>query len=415
VDALKEPLLETDVNAGRIDATMRYRQRYGRQDRIFRFGDQVLRAIMRPRPGADLSHLRPRRILLVNAGHLGDAVLTTGLIPVLRDAFPGVEIGFLTGTYSRNVVEAHPLIDRTHFIDHWQTSRQTASRWRKMLAYAAALPGMVRELRSVQSDVAIDVRSWFPNLIGLLWLTRIPVRIGYDRLGGGPLLTHPVTYVHHSLHEFDYHVALLASLPIPEKSLAAAWPTIAPPSTKAQVEAHSVVSNSPRYCILHPVASTPTRDWKLEHWCELARLLVANNITPVVTGVGKRAKALAGTIVECAPGAIDAVDALSWPGLVALVANAEAIYSVETAIGHVAAALRRPVLSICGGMSESVRWAPLGAAVVTKRLPCHPCFIKAGCAHRDCILGVSVQDVMVARHALADAVGGCTKRPSQAA
>jgi ADP-heptose:LPS heptosyltransferase len=394
---------------------MRYRQRYGRQDRIFRFGDQVLRAIMRPGPGADLSHLRPRRILLVNAGHLGDAVLTTGLIPVLRDAFPGVEIGFLTGSYSRNVVESHPLIDRTHFIDHWQTSRRTVSRWRKMLAYAMAVPGMVRELRSMQYDVAIDVRSWFPNLIGLLWLSRIPVRIGYDRLGGGPLLTHPVTYVHRSLHEFDYHVALLASLPIPERSLEAAWPTIAAPSGEAQSEAHSVVSGTSQYCILHPVASTPSRDWRPEHWCELARVLVASGISPVVTGAGERAKALAHIIVESAPGAINAVDALSWPGLVALIAGAEAVYSVETAIGHVAAALRRPVLSICGGMSESVRWAPLGAAVVTNRLPCHPCFIKAGCASRECILGVSVQDVLVARRALADPTGGDMKHPWQAA
>lgn len=403
------------MNAGHVDATTRYRQRYGWQDRIFRFGDQVLRAIMRPGPGADLSHLRPRRILLVNAGHLGDAILTTGLIPVLRDAFPGVEIGFLTGSYSRVVVESHPLIDRTHFIDHWHPSRRTAPRWRKMLAYVAAMPGMVRELRSMQYDVAIDVRSWFPSLIGLLWLTRIPVRIGYDRLGGGPLLTHPVTYVHRALHEFDYHVALLASLPIPEKSLVAAWPTIAVPSSEAQAEAHSIVPDSLQYCILHPVASTPTRDWKPEHWCELARLLVASGTSPVVTGVGARAKALAGAIVASAPGAIDAVEALSWPGLVALIAKAEAVYSVETAIGHVAAALRRPVLSICGGMSEPVRWAPLGAAVVTKRLPCHPCLIKAGCASRECILGVSVQDVLVARHALADAAGGDMKHPLQAA
>jgi ADP-heptose:LPS heptosyltransferase len=401
------------VNQGHADSLLRYQRRYGRQDRIFRLGDRVLRTLLRPRPRAAMPQPPPRRILLVNAGYIGDVILTTGLIPVLRDAFPDVEIGFLTGTYSRVVVESHPLIDRTHFLDHWYTSREAAPRWRKMLTYVAVIPGLINELRAAKYDVAIDVRCWFPNLIGLLWMTRIPMRIGYDRVGGAPLLTHPVVYVHEALHEFSYQVRLLANLSIPEKSLAAAWPVLAPPSSAAEAEARSVVPGTSGYCVLHPVASTPAKDWKPENWGGLAQELIARGTRPVVTGTGARAKALAAAISEAAPSSIDAVDALSWPGLVALIARAEAVYSVDTSIGHVASALRRPVISVFGGMMDPVRWAPLGAAVVTKELSCHPCLIKSGCAARECVLGVSAQDVLAAGQALVSPPWGDTKRPLQ--
>jgi ADP-heptose:LPS heptosyltransferase len=386
-----------DADKRDADVIGRYRARYGRQDQAFRLLDRVLGALVCPaRQKVATPVFSPRRILLVNAGHLGDVIISTALLPVLHHAFPGVEIGYLTGTYSRTVVEGHPLIVRCHFIDHWYQSREATPLWRKFATYLIMIPSIVRELRASRYDVAIDVRSWFPNLIPLLWLVGIPVRVAYDRLGFGPLLTHRLTYDYERRHELDYQLALLRALNISEASLAVAWPTLQQPSERAIHEAQTLLGGTQRYRVLHPMASTPTRDWRLEHWHKLAQKLVKAGITPVITGRGRRERAIADSICAIEPASINAVDALSWAGLLALIERAEAVYAVETSIGHAASAFHRPVVSIYGGMADPVHWAPLGAVVTTKLTPCHPCLNKSGCATRECLMGIHVQDVWIA-------------------
>ena len=66
----------------------------------------------------------PKRILLVNGAHIGDVVIATSLLPVLKRAFPNAEIGFLTGTWSHAVVHDHPDVSHTHCVDHWRMNRQ---------------------------------------------------------------------------------------------------------------------------------------------------------------------------------------------------------------------------------------------------------------------------------------------------
>lgn len=384
--------------ARNADVVARYRVRYGRQDLIFRLFDRLLGAVMRKHPAGPGTMLSapPRRILLANAGHLGDVIISTALLPVLHHALPEVEIGFLTGSYSRAIVENHPLIARTHFIDHWYQSRAVAPRRRRLATYLRALPATALELGATHYDAAIDLRAWFPNLVPLLWMAGVPVRVAYDRLGFGPMLTHRVPHVYGRRHELEYQLALLRVLGVPEASLALAWPTLAPPSCEAAREARLLLPDARRYRVLHPISSTPAKDWPTQKWASLAQRLLERGIVPVITGRGARDAAVANQICFAVPGSVNAVDKLSWAGLVALTQGAEAVYAVDTSIGHVASALRRPVISVYGGTADPLRWAPFGAAVVTNDLPCHPCLDRNGCAGRECLSGITLEDVEAA-------------------
>jgi heptosyltransferase-2 len=107
---------------------------------------------------------------------------------------------------------------------------------------------------------------------------------------------------------------------------------------------------------------------------------------------------MSAAVAEAVPACIVATNRLDWQALVALISGAELVYSVETSIGHVAVATGRPVVAIYGGMADPLHWKPYGdaAALVTHETPCHPCFRKQGCATRDCLTMVSLDDVFSA-------------------
>src|SRR5947207_2649567 len=87
----------------------RYRARYRVQDAAFRALDTVAHPF-----STNISNQAPvdkssiTKILVVNCGHIGDVVISTALLTLLKRAIPNVNIGFLTGTYSKKVVEQHP-------------------------------------------------------------------------------------------------------------------------------------------------------------------------------------------------------------------------------------------------------------------------------------------------------------------
>lgn len=381
------------------EVVARFVKRYRLSNLAFGMLDKFLATLPIRKDNTLLSPVFPRKILLSNAGHLGDVIISTGLLPVLHSYFPGVEIGFLCGSWASPIVSHHPLIAHTHFLDHWYLQRKNGAISKKILQYYLEdKKKVIREISMLEYDVAIDVRSWFPNLIPILWQSNIPIRIGYNRVGFGPLLTHSIDYGYNRRHELEHQFELLRILGVESSALQMAKPILPPVSEEAAHEAHLLVSSLKRYRVLHVASSTPSRDWPISEWQLLAKNLIARNITPVFTGRGPRDALLISEIVKAAPSSINACNLLSWDGLVALVERSEMIYSVETSIGHMAAALGRPVVSIYGGMADPLHWKPYGDRVVmvTNLLSCTPCFKKYGCDTRECLNQLSVRQVIEA-------------------
>lgn len=370
----------------------RFRRRHRVQDAVA----SVLRILLTP--VALLATRRPpvrppRHILVANAGHLGDAILSTCVLEPLRRTYPGAEIGFLAGRQALPVLEGHPLIDRLHILDHWASVRTNHVLASKLRRYVSEAWRTRRELVAVGYDMAIDFHVWFPNYVVLLAAAGIPERIGTDRFGFSCLLTRQIPYGYARRHEVEGMRALLRAAGVSYGDAAAARPQLKPIPAGACAEAAAVVPSG-RYVVLHPTASTPVRDWPIENWCALARHLIGEGVTPVVTGQGVRDATNAAAILAAAPQAVDAVGRLSWQALGAALSRAETVFCVETSVGHYARALGCPVVSIVGGMADPVRWSPLGAVTATEPQPCSPCFLKQGCDGRACLTALKVETVV---------------------
>jgi ADP-heptose:LPS heptosyltransferase len=280
--------------------------------------------------------LATERILLCNGAHLGDLVLATTALKALRDKFPASHIGFLSSEASSVVLQDRSC--QIHTLDHWKLDRSSWALWRKVARYRAQRKQVLQELRGAY-DVAIDLYPFFPNHSLLLWQARIPVRIGYESGGGGPLFTHPHRW--QSQHVVAAHFHLLKTLGI---QLPATLPSPDLESYPRLIEGE--------YGVIHMGCGDPDREWPLHKWKELIALLEKKGLRLVFTAKGQREQE---NIRAVGQQGLD----LGWKGFCAVVAHASFCVGVESAIGHVASAYGVPTYALYQTPTSQTLWKPV--------------------------------------------------------
>src|SRR5260370_6976336 len=130
------------------------------------------------------------RILLVRPDHLGDLLMTTPVFHALKQQAPDAHISMMVGPWSSEVIARHPDIDRilTCPFPGFQRTAQ------KALAPYILLFNTAKQLQHGHFDVAINLRPDFWWGAALLYLARIPRRVGYAVGAGKPFLTHTFAF-----------------------------------------------------------------------------------------------------------------------------------------------------------------------------------------------------------------------------
>jgi ADP-heptose:LPS heptosyltransferase len=123
------------------------------------------------------------------------------------------------------------------------------------------------------------------------------------------------------------------------------------------------------FVVVHPGASTPSRQWPVAWFAAVARRLEGAGFRTVITGVASEqplAGELAGRLEQRA---IDLCGRTDLGTLGALVSRAALVISNDTGISHVAAALQTPSVVISTGENPA-RWSPINRRL--HRVLCHP-------------------------------------------
>ena len=119
----------------------------------------------------------PRRILIVKIDQLGDVLFSTFLLPIVKRAYPDIEIDYLVHPKARQVLEGNPHVANIYFSEN---------------IFLGVLPGReggagglwrvakrnretMRALREKKYDVVINVRAFAPS--SNIALRRIGVRL----------------------------------------------------------------------------------------------------------------------------------------------------------------------------------------------------------------------------------------------
>lgn len=366
----------------------------------------------------------PRRILVVQLDHLGDAVLTSPLLERLRVAYPEAAIDVLASPGSREVFEIDPTIRRVRV-----AARSWFDRRPGHTALASAVWALGMSLRDERYDLGIDVRGDVLSVL-VLALAGIPRRLGWAMGGGGFLLTDVAAWVP-ARHEVASRLALLECLGTADESparvsvavsdearvrvgrrLSAAWrgqrkrvcravrarlgdEGAAPPARRASavpiepddLHAGRFGATAPLLAV-HLGAGTAAKRWPIAHWRDVVGRFLADGWRVIVIGgADDRTR-------DLPPHANlrDWAGRLSVSETTALLERADLFLGADSGPAHLAACAGVPSVVLFSGTNRVRQWRPWSrrSLVLRQRVACRPCHRKiCPLVDHPCLTGIT--------------------------
>ncbi len=317
----------------------------------------------------DLSTMR--RVVVLRDDRLGDALLATPLLRVLRRSCPAARVTVVASATNAAVFERSSEVDEVCV---------SGARWRDVLATA-------RQLRvSGPVDLVLDLYSWTELRPAVLaWCTGARHRVGYDRDHRGFLHTRRIVPHPAIRYEVERNLDLLRALglAIADGSLPA-FPVRPDERLQARAWRASVAGDAASgYAVLHPGSGarySAYRRARPELLGAVARQLTDEHGLAVwVTGSVAEAS-LADEVVRAAgrPGVHSLAGRLDLGALAAWLAEARLVVVPDTGVLHLAVAVGAPVVAILGPVGEvngPERVLPPCDQVIEARvdLGCAPC------------------------------------------
>ena len=331
--------------------------------------------------------MRVSTIILSRTDAIGDTVLTLPMAGVLRSLYPGCRILFLGRSYTEAVVAACEHIDAFLNWDEW-----------KALPPAEA----ARAMAATGAETIVHV---FPEkkIASLAKRAGLAQRIGttnrlYHWLTCNRLVR--LSRKNSDLHEAQLNLKLL--VPLGAKSLYTLDEigglyglTRLPPLP----ESVAALPDPNRFnLVLHPKSRGSAREWGLENFSELIRLLPQDKFKIFISGTAAEG-ALMESLFRDHPFITDLTGRLSLGELIAFLARVDGLVAASTGPLHLAAALGIHALGIYPPIRpmHPGRWGPVGrrAKFFVKNIDCAACRKTSDCT---CIRGIppkAIKDYLV--------------------
>ena len=342
----------------------------------------------------------PTRILILNGAHIGDIVISTSILPILRSAYPSAEIGFLVGSWAAMVIKGHQDIAYVHILDHWWHNRSNKSRIQKYLQYRKTYNQALSEIREKNYDLALCIYPYLlPDFMDLAWHAKIPVRVGFKESLYAPLATVAMDLPKNSfLPQSAIQATILQPFNLGRAHLEKRMPVL-PQSTEADILEICRLLNidnisEQSYRIIHLGTGARSREMTPAFWREIAES-ISKRHKVIFTGQGEREATQIAEVINGLENCVNACNKLSWGGFVATVRHADLLYGVESMAGHVAAAVGTRCIVVYSGAAGVARWRPEGSSIVmSNHLECAPCNLPNGCDAMTCMRSIAPQEII---------------------
>ncbi|MCM8768931.1 MAG: glycosyltransferase family 9 protein [Candidatus Omnitrophica bacterium] len=321
----------------------------------------------------DIASFPLKKILLIGLSCLGDNLVLTPAIKLIRDTFKKAEIDIAVGPAAKEFAENHPWFAR-HFI----LEKKSLGQWLRSL----------QEIRHFRYDLTVDFRN---SLLPFLLRTRYKMTFFWSEFHSDKVFTHESERVLQQLKPFfplSEEIRLYFPLYPSEKEKAEKW-----------LKSFDI-KRSDILVTINPGANFSGKRWAKEKFAAVGRQLVQEFEAKILVTGGASEKALAAEI--CA--SIQSRNVINIAGkttireLAALLENCDLMITNDTGPMHLAVAVDCPVVSIFGP-GNPYRYGPLGPRnqVIHSQISCFPCQNPAKCHHQfACMKQVEIEQVIQA-------------------
>jgi lipopolysaccharide heptosyltransferase II len=339
----------------------------------------------------------PSKTLVIRFSSIGDLVLASPLLRVLRTKFPGSEIDMLTRADYADLVRSNPNLNVTFAYD-----RDTGLRGLLVLAW---------RLRGEGYDLVVDIHNSLRSRI-VRWIVRAPHTVVLcKRIVARTLLVRFKKNIYRDAPSVaDRYIDPLRPFGIENdgRGLELHIPDEVQFDVSSRV-ATLGLNKVEKVIGLCPSARHATKRWPKERYAELAVALINELDAAVLLFGGPDDRELCAGIadeIRARTGqgrAVDLSGALSLLGTAAAMEFCDVIVSNDSGLMHIAAAKQRPLAAIFGSTVREFGFFPLDPhSIVLERqgLDCRPCshIGRASCpkGHFRCMLETTVEDVRAA-------------------
>ncbi len=287
---------------------------------------------------------RPRDILIIDFGQLGDVVMSLPALRAIREKFPAARVTVAVGKPGAEIIEMSGCADATIEVDR-VALRDGFKPWSIF-----KVVDIVKDVRRRRFDFVIDLHSFSEtNLLG--FLSGAPSRLFARRPGRSlDFLANfnprpPIDRNDPKQHLVDRYLDVLKPLEIKQVSRI---PRLTPrPEHQAAVEAmlrKAKADAGAPLVGLFPGAGHPGRRWPLGKFSQLADFLIRNDKLRPIIFVGPEERPMLTQMRSLFPPPCVILEKLSIPQLAAAQSRLAAFVSNDTGPVHIAAAVGTPVV-----------------------------------------------------------------------
>lgn len=325
-----------------------------------------------------------RDVLLISLSCIGDVLLTTPVMRVLKDSFPGSRLTVLAGKTSHALVRAHALVDRALVFDNKGAHHGTAGKIK-----------LVRALRQDMYDLVVDLRNSV-----IPYFLRARYRITSQQ-------AHLKNRTSVGRHAIDRHLDVLElqGFPITTRAMSVTVPEDTAARAREMMNAQGCGAARPLIGV-YPGAGSPYKLYPTDQFrkalAELARRWPDARF--VIVGGPDDAPHAADVARACPERAVDLSAKLDILETAAAINRCTVFLSNDSGPMHIAAALDVPTIALFGP-TDADRYGPRGAQhrIIWRREQCNPCKFPE-CGHDTCIDRIPPEQITTATNELLERI-----------
>lgn len=329
------------------------------------------------------------RILIIHTAFIGDIVLSTPLVRKIKESYENSVITYVTTPAGASILKNNPNIDE--IIEYDKRGIHKGIR---------GIYDLGKRLRYENFDMVITPHRYLRSSF-LSWLSRAPIRKGYDIAAGSFLFTEKIHY-DKSKHEVEKLLSFIECSKTNNKR----YEIELFPDNKSEEKISNIwkVNNleEKKVVVTAPGSKWFTKQWPVEYFNEVIDTLSKNENIKIVAVGGKDEM----NIPLHNENIVDLRGKTSLPELASVLKRADVVVTNDSSPIHIASAFKKPrIIALFGPTVKEFGffpWSRNSEVLEIKNLSCKPCGIHGGKScpqkHFKCMKDLKPQMVLDAIH-----------------